>query len=59
MQVAPVIEDELDLVLVPIEGLPGPPGHQHGGCPLLPPQEGLHAPPGGRATAQPGGMVSY
>ena len=38
----PLLQHQLDLVLVPVEGLAGAPGHQHRGDALLDLQQVLH-----------------
>ena len=43
-----------DLILLPIEGLPGPAGHQHGGDALLDLQQVLHPSAGCSAASKPG-----
>ena len=50
----PLQQHQLDLVLLPVEGLAGAPGHQHRRDPLLDPQQVLHASPRCCATSQPG-----
>ena len=49
----PLLQHQLDLVLLPVEGLPGAPGHQHRRDALLDLQQVLHASARCRATSQP------
>ena len=50
----PLLEHQPDLVLLPVEGLAGAPGHQHRRDPLLDLQQALHASARCCASSQPG-----